>query len=211
MLTSQVNPILRPKPKAKTAKASATLIKRNLRFERRHKREEQLDATRLRRALEHIDRLPQPGWAMHCVFPGNFNGWDFIPAVLRLIQPATLRHLAITTLSFNKRNSSQLLELIDSGAVARADLVASIFFEQAEGNVEMCAHLASELRRRGSRFATCRNHTKVICAETTDHRHYVIESSCNLRSCGNLEQLTIFHDAGLLEFHAAWIGGLLDS
>ena len=52
-------------------------------------------------------------------------------------------------------------------------------------------------------------HAKVVLIETTDGRHFVVESSANLRSCSSIEQITVTHDGDLLAFHRQWIDELL--
>lgn len=42
----------------------------------------------------------------------------------------------------------------------------------------------------------------------TDGRTITIESSANLRSCKNMEQMTLYGDPGLYSFHTGWIEGL---
>jgi hypothetical protein len=51
-------------------------------------------------------------------------------------------------------------------------------------------------------------HAKVLCVALTDGRHYVVESSANLRSRASLEQIMLVADKGLYEFHSAWMDSL---
>ena len=41
--------------------------------------------------------------------------WDFVPAVLRLAAPATIRVLNVSELGFSSRNATELIALIDAG------------------------------------------------------------------------------------------------
>ena len=60
--------------------------------------------------------LGTPGETWHSVSKGTYSQWDFVPAVLEMVAPATLDCLAIVTLSFSKSNLEQLLALIDVDA-----------------------------------------------------------------------------------------------
>ena len=70
-------------------------------------------------------------------------------------------------------------------------------------------HLHAGLTSRGQRCVAVRSHAKVQCFASDDGRRFVVETSANLRSCRNAEQLTLIADAGLHDFHAAWIDQLL--
>ena len=61
------------------------------------------------------------------------------------------------------------------------------------------------MRRRNQRIGTYQTHCKIWLMRTADDRHYVIESSANVRSCKCLENATFTRDAGVWEFHKRWI------
>ena len=69
--------------------------------------------------------------------------------------------------------------------------------------------LAESLTARGHRIAAIRCHAKILAMELTDGRCLVVESSANLRSCRNIEQFTMTHDADLLLFHREWMREVL--
>ncbi len=58
-------------------------------------------------------------------------------------------------------------------------------------------------------MAVVRNHAKIILVRMIDGRSFTWESSANMRSCHNVEQCCLTHDAGLLHFHREWIDDLL--
>lgn len=198
------NPIINPQPKERDWQASE-LDGAEIQHRRRPLKRDWMFALRVSNAAKHLERLPEPGESIHAVMRGNFNAWDLIPAALQMMHPATIGTLRTTTLGFNRRNSKQLVDLIDDGKIARCFFICSLFYEQAESAKGECDYLRRELAERNGAFISVRNHSKVQTFDTSDGNHYVIESSANLRSCRNIEQFTLSNDAGLLAFHAQWI------
>jgi len=43
----------------------------------------------------------------------------------------------------------------------------------------------------------------------SDGRRFAVESSANLRSCRNIEQITLTQAADLHDFHAGWISHVI--
>ena len=178
-----------------------------LRYESRERRREFIDARGVANAAEHLNHLPAPDCSIHGVIRGNYNYFDTIPAVLRLAAPATLDYLAITTLGFSQRVAKRLLILIDSGQIRTVDFLVADFFLKVDG--EVCAAFRENLQSRGSRLAAAESHAKVLLMKTSDGRHYVSESSANIRSCRALEQFALTNDPELFQFHKTWITELM--
>jgi len=171
-------------------------------------RREFLNALRIANAAEHIRELPAPDITLHCVMKGNYNAWDIVPAILKLIAPACIEHLCVATLGFNASNTDQLVTLIDAGRIHSAKFLCSAYYGAHEPAV--CKKLNDELRARGSVFLSTRTHAKVIAARTTCGNNYVWEGSANLRSCRNVEQFIISNSAEVFDFHSAWMCELID-
>lgn len=173
---------------------------------RRSDRAVVLDGRRLQNCLEHIGTLPAEGESYHMVSEKRYSMGHIIPAVLTLASPATLDYLGVVTLSFSQANLSDLLALIDAGRVRRVDFGYSVYFRS--NNREACQRLAAELTARGHRVYSGLVHAKLLLLAMSDGRAFVVESSANLRSCSSIEQLTLFHDRTLLEFHRQWLDEL---
>lgn len=140
---------------------------------------------------------------------GNYNAWDLVPGVLKLIAPDTLAYLGIATLGFNRRNAAQLVQLLESGQVKRTDFICSTMYAKHEPAV--CQDLHHQLKQLNSRFTAIRCHAKLLLFETAKGRYYVYEGSANLRSCRAIEQFCMTQDHGLFTFHQGWIGQMLAS
>jgi hypothetical protein len=167
-----------------------------------------IDLTKVANAAKQLDRLPEPGESIHGIMRGNFDAFDFVPAMLDLIAPATLAELNIATLGFNERNAAVLIDLIDAGEITRASFIGSHFWKSHETGVFDALHHA--LTSRGHRCLAMRCHAKILLFETTDGRSYVMEGSANLRSCRNLEQFVLTQDADLLQFHRQWMAEMFE-
>ena len=168
-----------------------------------------LDARRLANAIEHIGRLPDRGEAFHLITEKRYSMAHVIPAVLHYAAPATIGRLAVVTLSFSRANMVDLLAMMDAGQIGSVDFLYSVYFRS--NNRDACHQLADALSARGQRVFAGLIHAKLLLIETTDGSAYTVESSANLRSCASVEQVTVFHDRALHDFHRAWIGEILEA
>lgn len=159
-------------------------------------------------AIEQLDRLPEPGEAIHTIMGGHFNGFDVIPAIHRM-SGKPLHDLHIATLGFNLKNNKNLCQMIDDGAITgETILIASAVFAQMDGNVYRQAK--ENLETRGGMLSNTRNHAKIIACRCGDD-FYVTEGSGNLRSCSSLEQLQVINSEELYHFHARWIRNVAEN
>jgi hypothetical protein len=165
-----------------------------------------------REARALLPHLPTgPGEATHAIMTGRYD--------LMVLLAAALGHygggcqsLRIATLSFNARNVSEIANLLRAGpaaGVGGVTLLCSAFFR--DHNREEFAAARREAARFPGRWrlAAARSHAKVACADLGG-RKLVLEGSANLRTNSNREQLTAVLDAGLHDWHAAWIDALVD-
>lgn len=193
---------------AGSEKDAAVELPTDYKLVRRAENRRLVNALQVANAARHLSGLPDAGESWHMVTKGNYAEFDFIPAVLDLARPATIRELGIATLGFSANNLETLLELLDAGHVGRVEFLYSVYFRSVEK--ESCQRLQYELTRRRQRVFACRTHAKILLMELSDGRCLVNESSANLRSCRNVEQSVLTHDRPLLEFHRAWMRELFD-
>lgn len=179
----------------------------DLKLVRRSHKQHMLHLMHVANAARHLERLPADGESFHCVMKGNYHAWDLVPAALQLAEGATIAHLSVATLGFNKSNAAELIELFDAGKIAAVDFICSCYFKSTCAGEFQFLHAG--LIARGQRIAAVRSHAKILGFEFSDGRAMVIESSANLRSCHNVEQFSLTHDRELLEFHRSWIDRLL--
>jgi hypothetical protein len=175
---------------------------------RRPTRRRMMNGLGVANAIRTLDGLPAAGESWHIVVRGNFAMFDLIGAVLHLAAPATIARLDIGTLGFSKTNLEELLVMLDAGTIGRLTFLYSVYFRSNEK--ETCHRLHEELTSRGQHVLAMRTHAKLMLLELTDGRCLVNETSANLRSCRNVEQLTLTHDRTLLEFHRQWLDSLFD-
>lgn len=185
----------------------STSIAEDLRHSRRVKTRTFKELLRVANAAKVLDKLPRRNESIHIVCKGNFAAWDFVPAVLRLAEPHTIRRLDVATLGFNTKGVAELSRLMDAGTIAAVSFVYSCYFRDSSSNES--DFLCEQLIPRGAKVAAVRSHAKLLLMELTSDQYIVIESSANLRSCHNIEQYVISNDRELLQFHRAWIAAVI--
>jgi hypothetical protein len=164
------------------------------------------DATRCKIMVEAMGQLPGPTDSLHMVVSGRFSLFDAIPAALELSSPTTIADLHIATLGFSKSNIADLSLLLDTGKVERVTLLCSHYFAGTSPDIYNLA--TAELTKREQSFFSLRTHAKLLAMKFKNGQTLTIESSANLRSCKNIEQMSLFGDPGLYQFHTSWIESL---
>lgn len=193
-----------PKPaKKKPTAAEAIGLGSQTRIVTRRKGAQYLNALGVKNAAALIQELPKAGEVLHALMGGEFHAWDLIPAMQQLMGEA-IAELYITTLGFNHSNNQALCDMIDAGTVQTAKILCSAYFQGADRDVFNAAK--ERLESRGQVLAAVRNHSKIILIKPAKSKsRFVVESSANLRSCNNVEQLSLFNCPDLFEFHKGWI------
>jgi hypothetical protein len=149
--------------------------------------------------------LPGPGEAVHCLLTGRFDLMHLLVCVIERL--GTVEAMRISTLSFNLKNLSEMLWLLDSGAVRRMTLLSSVF--HAEHDTALVGQARAAFCERGQRVAAARCHAKVVTFAFASGKRLTVESSANCRSNGNIEFATLADGAGLHDWHARWIDELV--
>lgn len=189
------------------AVAEATMdVRRGLAADRKHvttgHRRSCLDL-RAADAAKLIERLPQPDESFHCIVGGTFALFNLTPAVLELAAPERIDALHIATLGFSRQNIEALMQLFDGGQIRRIVLLCSHYFSAT--SPEIYQYGAAAFADRKQVFWSMRTHAKLLAMQLTDGRTVTVESSANLRSCKNIEQMTIIGDPAVYEFHRRWV------
>jgi hypothetical protein len=149
--------------------------------------------------------LPDPGEALHALITGRYDLMHLLVCLLGKMGPA--RAVRIATLSFNGRNLQEMFGILDGPNPPCLTLLCSAFFR--DHNRELWEEAIEGFRERRQRAAAARTHAKVITLQTAAGGKLVLEGSANLRSNGNREQFLLANDAGLHDWHAAWIDDLV--
>jgi hypothetical protein len=162
----------------------------------------------IREAHEALARLPEPGESLHVLCTARLDLAEVVAQLLGRLGPC--ERVSVATLGYNERNLASMLSWLDSGAVRRLDLLASIFFRSHKG--ALWEQTLAGFRARGQRAACCHSHAKVVALHFASGVRMAIEGSANL--CGNgsgREQFALFNDAALHDWHAAWINDLVSA
>lgn len=164
-----------------------------------------LDRRKLRKlikpenALALIPHLPVTGEErLHALIAGDFVYCDLLTAIVA--QLGAPRSIWCATLSLSQKNVLALEALAGGCPVT---LLVSHYFSRTNAAI-FAALRAVETRTPGLAVHVARSHCKVTLFDFQD-RPLVVEGSANLRSSGNLEQVSVFCDRGLLDFHREWI------
>jgi hypothetical protein len=157
----------------------------------------------LKKAAEVIPHLPGPGESLHTLLTGYFDFALVLTCVLRS-RPAPCAHARIATLSFGPKNTQEIAHWLDERLVQKVTLLCADFMAKASPKVYQGA--VKELaEQRGQVVGSARCHAKVCCLSFSDGLRLVFEGSANLRTNRNMENLCVINDAGLHDWHAAWI------
>lgn len=142
----------------------------------------------------------QEGDMLHAITCGDFVFGDF---VLRLIErDGPPRSMTITTLSLSRKNVEKLAALLTASPFS-FHLVLSHYFKSTSGEI-FTAIETLLVPLPHFKLTVGRSHTKVTLLDYGD-RAIVMESSANLRSSNNLEQIFAKQCRALYDFHLRWI------
>ncbi|WP_241652580.1 phospholipase D-like domain-containing protein [Leeuwenhoekiella marinoflava] len=125
----------------------------------------------------------------------SFNAFTFIPFIAK---PFHIEHLYATTYSISRRVIEALMEMHDSGMIARVTLLISD--SMIKRNPQTIDNLLAMQSTRGNvevLFGWI--HAKVALARTAAH-HFVVEGSGNWSENAKYEQYTFAESRGLFEF-----------
>lgn len=210
------NPLLDRGERRSIAQVEAELVRLpHLGGDRRHVRQnrkaEYREAQQSRTAGEALGKIPEPDEAIHLVISGKFALWDFTSAILQMSGGSRIDQLVIATLGFSRRNITKMTELSDAGQIGNVRLLFSHYFRGTSG--DLCEHMVEQFQARPERmeYLSVRTHCKLLLIGLSDGRRLTFESSANLRSCKNIEQVSVFGDPQLYQFHADWIGELFQA
>lgn len=152
----------------------------------------------------------QAGMRYDMFVSGSFIFGDFIEAFLRHNNCKAVR-MTIGTLSMSKENVDSLYLLMDKGFIDNLRLMVSDYFYGHERR-DTVPYIYKKLDI-GDRFqlGVARVHTKSCHFLTLGGKKIVMHASANLRSSGNVEQLTIEENPELYDFYEETYDLLFDS
>jgi hypothetical protein len=156
---------------------------------------------------EVADHLPGPGANTTLVTCREFSAFEFVPMLLH--GPCEL--LLLTTYNISGTAVGMLGSLLSSGQVHLADVLVHESMRRLSDGGQAAAALA-DLRQGFPgrfRFRELDIHAKLICMAMASGDAWVVEGSGNMARNTSIELYSVFNDAGRIQFHAGWIGGLL--
>jgi len=157
-------------------------------------------------AAELLPELPAPGESVHCLMTGAYDLCQVIVATVARLP--TLNALRIATLCFSKRNTAELLAIVQQRPGLNLTVLVSAFFK-GHNKEEFETFAADIAQHPNARLAAARSHAKVVTFDAGPGDGLVFEGSANLRNNRNREQLTAIRDRPLHDWHAAWIDDMV--
>lgn len=127
---------------------------------------------------------------------GSFVFGDFIEAFF-VNKNLHTKELTISTLSLSENNIYSLRNLLEGGYVDKLNIIVSDYFYSHERQ-KAIKLMKSELKN--TNIVVARIHTKIVIFKTDEGDNLVFEGSANLRSSGNLEQITVLKDKKVYNF-----------
>jgi hypothetical protein len=153
--------------------------------------------------------LPQPGYNSLVVTHSTFPASRFIDV---LLNRGTCDRLMITTYNIAPEAVEKICRGIDSGAIVTATVLvngALRRLKSGETVVDRLEEMAARFPGRVSVYE--RNvHAKLICMAMANRQDFwVVEGSGNMADNAFVELYSVFNSAERFQFHAEWIGALL--
>ena len=133
------------------------------------------------------------------IIDGSFIFGDLIEALL-VGKILRAHRLDIQTLSLSQDNVDSLEILLVKGYVNELNLIVSDYFFAHERN-SLIPYIYEKLDFQNRfQLVVAGTHTKIITAKLTNDIDLVIHGSANLRSSGNIEQISIQDSSEILQF-----------
>jgi len=147
--------------------------------------------------------LPAKNRSIHLVTNRSFNAIEIIE---KIVKKEEIIKSAIAVYSINKRATEKIISLAKEGKIKEAIFLFSTIRNDRGENLEACYKKLedSKLFKIGYYYT----HAKIMAIETHQN-NYVIEMSCNLANNARIENITIFNDKDLFEFHSMCITNLV--
>ena len=175
------------KRKEEVAKAKSSLPYRSKYLATHFKKLESLE--------QDLHRLPTKDEFIFLQSAASFNAFTFIPFIAK---PFHIEHLYATTYSISRRVIDAIMELHDSGMIARVTLLISD--SMIKRNPQTIDNLlAMQSTRANVEVLFGWIHAKVALIRTAEH-HFVVEGSGNWSDNAKYEQYTFAESRGLFEF-----------
>jgi len=201
-----LKPFYADAPSESTLPNAALCLAENMTYTTRETKRTFAEFTRLRSATQTLERLPEPGESIQAILRGDYSLFDTLAAIVELAgQP--IDHLHVVTLSMSDRNVDRLDQWATEGKIHDLKIIVSCYHAAADKKI--FDHASEVCARHGFQILPMRSHAKMLAVAFGDQR-ITCESSANLRSCRNVENLVLYADPGLYEWHTAWMNDLLE-
>ena len=152
---------------------------------------------------ELLTELPEQGGGNVRVLGSNkFDAWSWVPVTIELMG-GHCDELYINTWIINHFHVKELVELIKTGKVGRANVMTGLLFKTREPSAY--ALLVEELTKRDGRYLGILSHAKItLIGNGTTGDYIVIETSANMSTNAKVEQTAMTNDRELYDWYKDW-------
>lgn len=181
-----------------------------VRYDRKAKQREYINGMKKQALTELIKELPPPDTDIYIIGNGSggtfktyqeeskaFEFGHFIPVLVEMLGNKDVTVYA-STWTMNRQHATNLLSMVDSGAIKSLAVLTDAYFLRRESAV--ANFLVLGLKERGQRFLAFKNHVKAFAACAPDGRTVCVLSSANFSAQPRAENFTLSTDSGLYRF-----------
>lgn len=170
-----------------------------------------LREVRYERAVDFVNQSPledlADGDRYFAILRGTFVFGDMLEAYL-FERDHHADEILVATLSMSQNNVDSLAGIVSGGRVRRLGLIVSTYWYAVEMKRRVGYVLDRLSPAEDFSWAAVSLHAKIILMREGD-RHYVLHGSANMRSCGQIEQITVERNEQLYNFNKAWMDRIL--
>lgn len=139
---------------------------------------------------------------------GDFIFGDFLEAYLTTYNVKCVE-LIISTLSLSQENIDSIANLISHNYIDKLSLFVSVYFYAHErGGLIPYIYSKLDTPKCDFQLSITDTHTKTIQFKTLGGKYIVCHGSANLRSSGNVEQITLEENPELYNFYKKFFQGI---
>lgn len=150
----------------------------------------------------------QQGDSAYMILSGSFIFGQFIEAMVYQ-HNWKVKKLYIATLSMSLDNVFSLKNLVDGDYLESMDIIVNNYFYTAERNSTIRTMIEELDHENRFQLAVAGTHVKIYMLETDCGLKITMHGSANMRTSGNVEQMTMETEPGLYDFNKDILDGII--
>lgn len=181
-----------------------------IRHDRKTAKRQFVNGLKKQALTELVRELPPPDTDVYILSNGSgstyrvggdplaFEFGHFIPVLVDMLGGNGCT-LYVSTWTMNRQHALNILDMVDTGKIARLAVMTDPYFLQRESAV--ANQLVTGIKQRKQRFLAFKNHVKALAIANADNTQFtVVTGSANLSSQPRAENFILSTDPGLYWF-----------